>query len=64
MPVWYGARFQCEKVPKHAVLRVLKQQAVAAHSQEVAAHKALDLEKQQREQQPQPQQQGTSQEQA
>ena len=42
-PVWYGARWQCEKVPKHAVLKVLKQQAAVAHSQEPTVQpKALD----------------------
>ena len=46
-PVWYGARWQCEKVPKHAVLKVLKQQAAVAHCQEPTVQsKALDLKQQ------------------
>ena len=53
-PVWYGARWQCEKVPKHAVLKVLKQQAAVAHAQEIAAqHKAPMPEQQQQQQQQQ-----------
>ena len=29
-PVYYGAQYQCEKVPKHAVLKALRAQRAQA----------------------------------
>ena len=28
-PVYYGAKYQCEKVPKHAVIKALRAQRAA-----------------------------------
>ena len=43
-PVYYGAKYQCEKVPKHAVIKALRAQRAAqveaqrvAHAEAVAA---------------------------
>lgn len=39
-PVYYGAQYQCEKVPKHAVLKALRAQRAAAEAQRAAVEAA------------------------
>jgi hypothetical protein len=39
-PVYYGAKYQCEKVPQHAVMRALRSQQAEANMKAQAEAKA------------------------